>query len=124
MWAPGWSVAQKAATHGPVLHRCMRSAVGNWKAEFKLFLFHLNHIKSKHHTHSKSATLHQRSPDTREAQPALRICTEWNRAKCRDAVTDFRHVSFTLARACYTPRPSSACSTCAECYKMQRAAQK
>ena len=61
-----WSVAQRVATHGPVLHRRIRSAVGNSKAVFTLFLFHLPYITRQHHTHGDRATLHKRSPDTRK----------------------------------------------------------
>ena len=50
-----WSVAQRVATHGPVLHRRIRSAVGNSKAVFTLFLFHLPYITRQHHTRTAIA---------------------------------------------------------------------
>ena len=58
-----WTLETRRSKAGR-LHRRMLSAVGNSKAVFTLFLFHLPYIKRQHHTHSDRATLHTRSPDT------------------------------------------------------------
>jgi hypothetical protein len=64
--AQGWWQCTARCYNGACVH--MRSAVGNWKAVFTLFFFHLLYITRQYQTRSNRRTLHQRSPGTHKPQ--------------------------------------------------------